>query len=355
MDNNYPSHHYNQEDLQKIQELNQKNQNYSDLFPNNKFFSGLTAFVTLADKNEKNYLNRIDPKLMHENLDESKLRLESFFEEEVPLAHFEENYQRAQPTQRKTSIFKNKRGGINKIRPSFCESIEHSVLELMESSNLNEYEEFSKGEIMGHLENLLFIEDKQENSSQFMKLIENNFFQLLKRLKLLQEHNKLNLQLFVQTLVSFGIIVISDFIKFLKGCDGSFCFDLLKKSNTNHNVNSSNGHAKEENKSETKVTIDSEAFSTESFGDKNLEKKNRKIWTVSETERLKTLVEKYYPYSIPPEILESLSKRMNRTIYSLQNKIQKLRKVNIKFDEKKFNVKFLLKKGFFFLKLKLKG
>ena len=345
MDNNYSSHHYNQEDLQKIQELNQKNQNFSDLFQNNKLFPGLTAFVTLADKNEKNYLNRIDPKLMNENLDESKLRLESFFEEEVPLAHFEENFQRAQPAQRKTSMFKNKKGGINKILPSFCESIEHSVLELMESSNLNEYEEFSKGEIMGHLENLLFIEDKQENSSQFMKLIENNFFQLLKRLRLLQEHHKLNLQLFVQTLVSFGIIVISDFIKFLKGCDGSFCFDLLKNSNTNHNVNSSNGHNKEENKSETKMTVDSEVFSTDSFG--NLEKKNRKPWTASETERLKTLVEKYYPYSIPPEILESLSKRMNRTIFSLQNKIQKLKKVNIKFDEKKFNVSIFIEKSLF--------
>ncbi len=51
--------------------------------------------------------------------------------------------------------------------------------------------------------------------------------------------------------------------------------------------------------------------------EKDAKKAKRKVWTLEETEIIKKVIKNYYPNSVPTSVIEDLSKKFNRSFYSV--------------------------------------
>ena len=355
---------------------NEKEQ-FSNLFFKNKLFPGLSGWVTLdKPKNEKNELDLIDLNyLKDENNDNIDFHLKKFFEEDQhsklsapsPQNPFNinpnMNIRKPNPLNRNKKI--NTATGMKSTLPSFFENLENSIHEFIENSSLNNYSEFTRHfDFMSNIENFFFLEQKQEtneefNTYSFSKYFHNNYGKLIERLKTYYDNKKLDIRLLLQIMSSFSINMVSDLIRFIKLCDKSFCFDVLKSKNKSqptpnsniqenfpyynnnacNNTNSNNIVTENSSFSLNHGIIENESlFSAEC-------KKNRKGWSVSETEFLERILKSYYPQQIPNEILDDLSKKTNRSVFSIQAKIQKMKKklqkqtedIFLKSEERKLN------------------
>jgi len=65
---------------------------------------------------------------------------------------------------------------------------------------------------------------------------------------------------------------------------------------------------------------------TSEFSRKNQPQAQRKYWSEMELQELENLYSQYYPNNIPTDKLEDFAKRCNRTLCSVQTKIQKMKK-----------------------------
>jgi len=338
-DNFHQSNHFEKEQI-------------SDLFLKNKLLPGLAGWVTLDDpKAEKNELDLIDVNyLREENNDNMDFHLKKFFEEdkkEFQLSPSQNPFNMNANARKGSTLNRNKKinTGIKTMLPSFFENLENSLSDFIENSNLNNFSEFARHhDVMTNIENYFFIEQQRENNEEFntsnyafSKHFHNNYSKLIERLKNYNDNKKLDVKLLLQIMSSFSINIISDLIKFIKMCDKSFCFDVLKFQNQAKSQTvltkpkeNNNFYSQDLNFSMTHVKLDNESlFSVDS-------KRNRKGWTSSETEFLERIVKNYFPHQIPNEIIEDFSKKCNRSVFSIQAKIQKMKKVLQKKTEMDF-------------------
>jgi len=326
---------------------------FSDLFYKNKLFPGLSGWVTLdKPKLEKNELDLIDINYIREENNENiDFHLKKFFEEDdqfkfSPVQNPVQNPLNINVNARKgpTPLTRNKKSNsgipFKPNLPSFFENLENSLHEFIENSNLSMYAEFIRHyDFISNLDNYFFIEQQQEHNESnytFGKCFLNNYTKLIERLKTYHDNKKLDVKLLVQIMSSFSVNLISDLIKFIKLCDKSFCFDVIKSKSSqikkdDPNFFYNNPMSQQDSSFSMNLgTKENESlFSVES-------KKNRKGWSQNETEALERILKNYFPNQIPNEIIEDFSKKSHRTVFSIQAKIQKMKKKIQKETENQF-------------------
>ena len=308
----------------------------SDLFYRNKLLPGLAGWVSLdKPKAEKNELDLIDINYIREENNENiDFHLKKFFEEE-------DNQFKLSPMQNSAqipSMNAHKRhtpiSGSKKIAtgptfkptmPSFFENLDNSLNEFIENSNLSQYSEFTRqNEIMSNLDNFFFIE--QNHNFSGTKHFLNNYVKLIERLKNSNDNNKLTLKLLVQVMASFSVDLVSELFKFIKGCDKSFCFDELKNKQPKKDNPSNLFSNPTMSQQDSSFAMSLGMKENESVFNFEASKNGRKVWQQKETEALERIIKNYFPHQIPPEVLEDFSKKANRTVFSIQAKIQKMKK-----------------------------
>lgn len=269
--------------------------------------------------------------MAEENNDNLDLHLKKFFEEED---HFKLSPPQtsmnpgSNPHLRKYSNINKSRKINNKnIQPSFFENLEFSIQENIENSVLGNYAEFTRHiDFLANMENYFFLEKQENNDYSFNKYFFNHYARLIERLKNNYDNKKLDLKLLLQIMSSFSIDLISDLIKFIKLCDKSFCFDALKSKNQqNRTQNLPKQFSNNPIKQETSFSLAPSIFENESLFSVE-SKKGRKGWSNNETQALEKIISNYFPHQIPPEIIEDFSKKTSRSLFSIQAKIQKMKK-----------------------------
>ncbi|CAK90068.1 unnamed protein product (macronuclear) [Paramecium tetraurelia] len=319
-------------------------------------FQKIDCFVTLGQYDLDEDENENFPQHIQIEQPEIKnFRLHKFFNAEPEVNQFVQKQQEVQHEPRMRPQRK-----MSQSLPSFMEEIDTLISQAIERQNVF-LEQQKYNDALNNIDNFTFLEQSL-SQPQVFKSFYSQYIRTINKLKLYRKQKRLDVKQFMAFVCSLGIEFIQETFNLIHKADSSWCFELLKlegltqqmqvenqqqllqdcklqKTQFQQQPFSQKQHHVDINKEQYKaqsiqsveqqqhaVNQQSQQQSALSIVNEAIEKKGRKTWSNKEMETLQNFINTYQNSSITNQQIQDLSKQLGRTWYSVQSKIQKLKK-----------------------------
>ncbi|CAD8090339.1 unnamed protein product [Paramecium primaurelia] len=329
---------------------------YYELQSPSHLFKKIDCFVTLGQFDIDEDENENFPQHIQIEQPEIKnFRLHKFFNVEPEVNQFVQKQQDVQHEPRMRPQRK-----MSHSLPSFMEEIDTLISQVIEKQN--EFLEQQKyNDALNNIDNFTFLEQSL-SQPQVFKQFYYQYIRTINKLKMYRQQKRLDVKQFMAFVCSLGIEFIQETFNLIHKADSSWCFELLKQEGLIQQLHTENQqqslqdfklqktqfqqiyqqkqHQIDINKGQYQpqtiqlvdqqqqhsVNQQEQQLSALSIVNEAIEKKGRKTWSNKEMKTLLNFINTYQNSPITNQQIQELSKQLGRTWYSVQSKIQKLKK-----------------------------
>ncbi|CAD8169066.1 unnamed protein product [Paramecium octaurelia] len=319
-------------------------------------FQKIDCFVTLGQYDLDEDENENFPQHIQIEQPEIKnFRLHKFFNAEPEVNQFVQKQQEVQHEPRMRPQRK-----MSQSLPSFMEEIDTLISQAIERQNVF-LEQQKYIDALNNIDNFTFLEQSL-SQPQVFKSFYSQYIRTINKLKLYRQQKRLDVKQFMAFVCSLGIEFIQETFNLIHKADSSWCFELLKLEGLTQQMQVENKQQSQQDcklqktqfqqqayqQKQHQVDINKEQYKAQSIQsveqeqhavnqqrqqqsalsivNEAIEKKGRKTWSNKEMETLQNFINTYQNSSITNQQIQELSKQLGRTWYSVQSKIQKLKK-----------------------------
>ncbi|CAD8090806.1 unnamed protein product [Paramecium primaurelia] len=324
----------------------------------------IDCFVTLGQFDLDEDENENFPQhIQIEQPEINNFRLHKFFNAEPEVNQFVQKQQEVQHEPRMKPQRK-----MSQSLPSFMEEIDTLISQAIERQN-GFLEQQKYNDALNNIDNFTFLEQSL-SQPQVFKSFYSQYIRTINKLRMYRQQKRLDVKQFMAFVCSLGIDFIQEIFNLIHKADSSWCFDLLKSEgltqqmqNENQNqsfsdyklqktqfqqpyeqkqqqqqqqlqqqqsqIDSKNEQYQQQKIQQVQSHKNSNSINQQSalsIVNEAIEKKGRKTWSNKEMETLQNFINTYQNSSITNQQIQDLSKQLGRTWYSVQSKIQKLKK-----------------------------